>query len=66
MALDVELKAESQASCGVIDGREHEVEGGGSQGFREMLVVAATARYHPMFHAAGTGGAAKKEEMRRV
>ena len=55
--LDVEWKAGSQASCGVIDEREHEVEGGGSKGFREIFMVAATARYHPMFHAARTGGA---------
>ena len=51
--LDVEWKAGSQARCGGINGREQEAEGG------------QTPRYHPTFHAAGTGGTAR-EEMRWV
>ena len=53
--LDVDRKAGSQASCAVTDGREQEVEGGGCQ----------TLRYHPTFHAAGTGGTTRKE-MRKI
>jgi hypothetical protein len=62
MALDVASKAVSRASCGGIDVTGRGVEGGGSQGFRETVLVVAAAGHHPMIRA-GAGVVAKMEGM---
>ena len=63
---DVARMGVSRENCDVSDVTEHVVEGGGCQGFREVVAVVAAVENHPRNRESVTGAVAKMEGTARA